>query len=511
MTVIPQENPHCDFRLIDLGESLHDEQLNSRQAETSSHLFRVFTAVSKELFDNVHSEKIVALRAIERKSTNIQRFVPRYQQIYLNESHEKRGKELLIPLNNTTKRVFLITGGLGRIGMTICSMLGNLSQQNNRTKVRIVLTTRNDFPNKNDWHKIINENNINQSISKKVKDCIRQLIQLENRNNSLEIVIKKLNFYHYQDTQAFIHECFFENTGGIVFHCAGLAQLAYAQDINQSLWDKEFEPKINGTIYLSKALKALCNQRAEKNIDIALALDSRITMINFSSMASILGGFGMAAYCSANRFQDHFSAYLNAPSLNPTDNNFQLLNINWDDWDFEYDDQQISAKAYAGIRHFSMTPDDGIKSLLRMIGNSVETDRSLLQKKPSQILVATRSVSHRIKKWLEKEPMEKTHICLSPEQANQISRITDGAIAESNDSKEGMLEDSVINIYSQVLGCDNITLDTNLFELGGDSLSASEILVALHKTSVEMQQIRIKDVLNHASPGELISFIMTMS
>lgn len=511
LTVIPQENPHCHFRLIDLGESLNDGQLNTRKTPAFSRLFRIFAAVSKEIFDNVHSEKIVALRVIERKSTNIQRFVPRYKQIYLNETHEKRGKELLIPLNNTTERVFLITGGLGRIGMTICAMLVNLCEQNNRTKVRVVLTTRNDFPSKNDWHNLINDKNNSQSISKKVDECIRQLIQLEKSSDSLEIVIKKLNFSCYQDTQALIHEFFSGNTGGVVFHCAGLAQLAYAQEINQSLWDKEFSPKINGTIYLSNALTLLCKQREEKNKVTALALDSRITMINFSSMASILGGFGMTAYCSANRFQDHFSAFLNARPIKATENNFQLLNLNWDDWDFDYDDQQISSKAYAGIRHFSMTPDEGIKSLLRVIGNSIETDDSLLQKNTSQILVATRNVSDRIKNWLEKEPMEKTHICLSPEQTNQISHITDGAIAESNTSKEGILKDSVMNIYSQILGCDNITLDTNLFELGGDSLSASEILVALHKISAEMQKIRIKDVLNHASPGELISFIMTMS
>ena len=536
VTVLSQENPNCHLRLIDLGESLDDGIL----PPSSNHLFQVFSGLSQELFCKTRSEKIVALRMGGRPSGGMQRFVPHYKQIFLTETHEKRGKDQLT--GNVfgcpeIDRVFLITGGLGRIGLSICTALADFSQQNPCPKIRIILTTRGTFPAKKNWYKIIDEKHSSQdkvvgkkpeAVSKAVKDCIHRLVKLErNRGKSLEILVRTLDFSCYENTQMIVQEAFArDSTGGAIFHCAGLAQLAYFQDIKKDIWQGEFEPKLKGTVFLSKALKILFQQRIANSSTTSLPPSSSICMVNFSSMASILGGYGMGAYCSANRFQDHFSDFLNAGISESDSNHYHMLNINWDDWDFEYDDEQISAAAYARVRPFSMSPEEGIKSLFRVIGHRNNRDSHSgihsLEENFTQILVATRKVEPRINKWLKGKGINVNTTAIDREKENSAndqnnntekmnhSLIINNTMSESMTSEKEALEICVLDIYARVLGSDEINLDENLFELGGDSLSASEILVALHKSSKNLKEIKIKDVLAHASPRELIQFIRTM-
>ena len=123
-----------------------------------------------------------------------------------------------------------------------------------------------------------------------------------------------------------------------IFHVAGVSgERVDSLTVSARELSKVLRPKVEGTLNLM----ALVDETKEK--------DCFKLFVNFSSIASVWGSAGQAAYCAANAFLDSFSMAQQTQS-------YRTLNINWGPWSdvgmgLQLDKDNTMARL--GIRGFS--------------------------------------------------------------------------------------------------------------------------------------------------------------
>ena len=162
------------------------------------------------------------------------------------------------------KGVYLITGGMGGLGMKVAIHLAKA------VKARLVLTGRSD-------------------LGPKGQAKIEELEVLGS-----EVLYVKSNISRYEEVTYLVKKIKsrFQCIDGIV-HAAGITRDAFLQDKTQEDVEKVLAPKIYGTIYLDLATK-------EEDLDF---------IVLFSSMASVVGSSGQCDYAYANSFMDYYALW----------------------------------------------------------------------------------------------------------------------------------------------------------------------------------------------------------
>jgi len=194
--------------------------------------------------------------------------------------------------------VYLITGCLGSIGLSIAEYLAKTVNAN------IILLGRSFFPAKSDWDSWLAGNDMTNTISQK----ILKLKEIE--LHAAELVIKSCDVADEIEMKFLIDEIT-KKCGKIngIIHSAGIADGSLIQ--LRSIEDSEavFRSKIKGTLIIDKVIKGI-------DLDFYILC---------SSLSSILSPLGQVAYNSANAFLDSFAYY-------KTRNNTFTVSIDWDAW-----------------------------------------------------------------------------------------------------------------------------------------------------------------------------------
>jgi amino acid adenylation domain-containing protein len=345
------------------------------------------------------------------------RFVERFDPLSLGDAEREAGRRRL------AEGPHIVTGGLGRIGLALARHLTEIG-------AAVVLTSR------------------------------RPAIEPVSAAQGL-IEVRRLNLASRQETESLLLDVArrYGRLGGI-FHAAGLARLAGLCDISPDLLSAELEPKVSGTINLEKAIRQI---RGDLHIEPSFVM-------TFSSLASVLGGLGMAAYASANRIMDALAAATSAPGRTP------WISVRWDDWDFDYGEQQVGAYAQTRAR-FSISPEEALGAIEAILGEETLRD----------VLVSATPLQPRLDRWVNgREPFAVQ----PPEKPNG---------AGDPDARRGSspAEDRVRAAYAKVLGAEKACLDDNFFDLGGDSLLATQIVLELGRYPGGTAGLRVTDVFDH--------------
>ena len=272
--VIPQEYPPITCRSIDLTHS----HLSSEYIEKIIQQLRM--EFSTESVDNV-----VAYRGN-------QRWVKLFEPIKIEHPTKKAPKI-------RTGGVYIITGGLGGIGLTLAEHLAQ------NTSVCLVLIGRSTFPPEQDWDTWIAVHDERDTISRK----IRKLQEFEQLGTKLMVV--SADVANQQRMREVIKQVL-DQFGAIhgVIHAAGVPAGGLIQQKTPEVVQQTFASKVYGTIALASVLEGI-------------SLDFFILS---SSLASFLGGFGQVDYCAANAFLDAFACY------NTSSYDIPTISINWDVW-----------------------------------------------------------------------------------------------------------------------------------------------------------------------------------
>ncbi|MBW4431899.1 MAG: SDR family NAD(P)-dependent oxidoreductase [Pelatocladus maniniholoensis HA4357-MV3] len=415
--VIPQEYSNVKCRSIDVILPEIDSWQEAKLVEQLLAELKVSD-----------SEKLVAYRGFNRW---VQSFEPvRFEKPKIENPRLRE------------KGVYLITGGLGGIGLVLAEYLAQSVQ------AKLVLVGRSVLPEKDEWEQWLTTHDETDGTSRK----IRKIKELESNGAKVLIVTADVsNLEQMQNVIAQAQQQFGRLNG--VIHAAGVVQgesIEAIENLSKSDCEQQFKPKVQGVLVLENVLK-------NQNIDFCLLL---------SSLSSILGGLGFFAYSAANIFMDIFVHRHN--QIYPT----LWSSISWDGWQLEAANKNVQNTSVGGnLTEFVLKPEEGIKAVKRILNHNGF----------NHIVVSTGKLQVRINQWINLESLQqrtesqKTNLLLHsrPDLSNSY-------VVPSNE-----VEQKIANIWQDLLGIKNVGLYDNFFELGGDSLLIiqvrSRILEELNK------------------------------
>ena len=267
--VLPFEYPELGFRQIDLA-------IQELQTEDLRRL--LLTELTLAM-----SAPLVALRAGER----------------LVCTYEPLGESPPPPLPIVQPGgVYLITGGLGGIGLTLAEHLAATYG------ARLILTGRSGTPPEKDWPHIL-------SLPRQDEARLRLEKYLRIRAQAGGLLVQPADVSDPAQTRMLVDlaQSRYGTLDGVI-HSAGVASggLLHQRTREESL--AILAAKVQGTLALESALRGV-------PIDFLLLC---------SSLTAMLGGLGQADYAAANAFLDAYAASNNG------EEGRLVLSINWDGW-----------------------------------------------------------------------------------------------------------------------------------------------------------------------------------
>ncbi|QMS92041.1 SDR family oxidoreductase [Nostoc edaphicum CCNP1411] len=415
--VIPQEYPNIacysfDVVLPEFGTTGSQKLIDNLLAE--------FTAQPTDL--------IVAYRGHHR-------WVQTFEAVRLEE--RITGKTRL-----RKEGVYLITGGLGKVGLALAEFLAQTVQ------AKLILLGRKGLPEKNQWCQWLTNHDEQDHVSQQ----IRRVQALEALGAEVLVISADVvNEQQMQNAIAIATERFGKIHG--VIHAAGnlKAVLHSIQQTSKAEVQKQFEPKVYGVFLLDKLFQG-------KELDFCLLT---------SSLASVLGGLGFISYTAANLFMDAF-----VHKHNQITNSCPWFSVNWDDWGIREEQQDTDIEQI--LPKFFMTPKKGVETFRRVLSMS----------KVSQVVVSTGDLQARIDQWIKLESLRDTEFS---NQANLFSSYQRPNLHTVYVAPRNEVEQTVVNIWQEVLHIQDLGIHDNFFELGGHSL----LLIQVHS---KMQKIFQRDL-----------------
>jgi acyl transferase domain-containing protein/acyl carrier protein len=407
--VIPQECPNLRFRSIDFTG------LDATTPETVEHIIR---EVAIEAF-----EPTVAYRNGGRWAQSYDR-----TEYPVPDEHPRlRGRG-----------VYLITGGLGKVGMTFAEALARIVQ------ARLVLVGRSAPPREN-WDEYL----ANQPADDPLAATLRRLVEMEAAG--AEILVVSADTSDPEAMRRVLDACdarFGELHG--VIHAAGNVSadgFGSLGQIDRAMCERQFAPKARGVLVLEALLRG-------RPLDFCMMV---------SSLSAVLGGLGLLPYGAANLYLDAFAARQNSKRTCP------WIGVNWDAWTFP---GEISHAAPPGD---AVSPVAGADAFLRILAQA-----------PRQVVVSVTDLPERIRKWIRLDTLREP---MTTGKATTFSRpnLSTQFVAPRTES-----EKKIAAIWEQVLGVAPVGIYDKFFELGGHSLLAIQLISQLREAfQVELQPNRL--------------------
>jgi acyl transferase domain-containing protein len=406
---IPQEYPGLRCRSIDIVLPATDGAYEERLAP------EVLSELGTESRDT-----IVAYR-------EGQRWVQFFEPVRLTESAEST------PLLREGG-VYLITGGLGNIGLALAEELAR------SVRARIVLIGRSGLPPRGKWTDWV----LNHDHDDPTCHRIRKVQAIESLGS--EVLVFSADVADEEALRRVVDRscALFGEIHGVIHAAGTIAPDAFTgiDQVDAALCERHFRPKVRGLLALEKVLRG-------RALDFWLVI---------SSLSSVLAGLGFVAYAAANIFLDAFAA-----AHNWVDGS-TWISVNWDAWDFQ-DGADDDA--------------DSVPSALTMLSREgVETFRRILSwGSLQQVVISASDLQVRVDQWITPQAFRKApqnddgHAVALHARPNLLSPY----VAPRN-----KLEQNIAEVWQEILGIGQVGVHDNFFtELGGSSLLATQLVARL--------------------------------
>lgn len=350
-------------------------------------------------------------------------------KIVVSQTPEK-SQEGSVPLAIKPEAFYLITGGLGSLGLKVAEWLVRNGARH------IILSSRHEP----------------QSA---VKEKIERL-----HENGCEIFTEIADISDFKQTRELLDTYHIPQEGkylaGII-HAAGVLDDGLLLQQSWPRFEKVMAPKVAGAWNLHQATKKM-------DLDF---------LVYFSSMASLLGSPGQSNYAAANAFLDALAVYRKKQNL-------PALSINWGPWSdsgMAARNQSTGARYKAGLG--SIHPEQGLALLEKLI-HAEEAN-------PAVLPIRWKSFLKRFE-GLDIPPVLRNFSNQSAEDTggteNSKSELITRLEEAGAEDRSGILIDFLQNQAIRVLGLDSdFALDPRkpLSEMGLDSLMAIELKNALDR------------------------------
>lgn len=386
--VIPQEYPEISCRSIDVKRNTQFiDQLVDELTENSG-------------------ERVVAYRGRHR-------WVQCFEPVRLEKG---MGAQSLLDDGG----VYLITGGLGDVGLALAQHLAQTH------KAKLALLGRSALPQRSEWDEWLQAHDADDVVSNR----IRKVRELEAAGAEvLTLRADAANEEQMFDAVARTVERF-GRIDGVIHGAAAPAGTEKAiRETTPVECMVQFQAKVHGLPVLEKVL---------------LGRDYKFCLM-LSSLSSVLGGMAFAAYAAANIYVDTFVRKHSQSHREP------WLSVNWDGWTRD-----------------AIDPQNGGEALERILSIGPL----------SQIVVSTSDLNSRLEQWVSFKDSQTPATVEKAEVSVLHPRpdLPSAYVAPGNE-----LEQDLADTWQELLGIEQVGIKDNFFELGGHSLLATMLMSRLRK------------------------------
>jgi NAD(P)-dependent dehydrogenase (short-subunit alcohol dehydrogenase family)/acyl carrier protein len=321
--------------------------------------------------------------------------------------------------------VYLITGGLGGVGMAVARHLAQAWQ------ARLVLLGRSYLPARAEWERIAADADEAEALRTK----LRLLLELEALG--AEVLVLSADVADAAQMRS-VAEQARERFGAVhgAIHAAGHAHSGMIGQRTRVMVDAVLAPKLQGTRCLLEALR-------DEPLDFVLLC---------SSISSMAGGLGMSDYAAANAYLDAIAALWQRSAR------FPVISVNWDAW------RDLGMAAGRVLPEgIGMDGPEGARALERIVNGPAF----------AQVVISTTDLEQRLGQ------LDNGMLSLVESgSAVQVRRRTHPRppLSTAYAAPDGELEQGLVGLWQEMLGIAGVGVEDNLFELGGDSLLAIQIL-----------------------------------
>lgn len=340
--------------------------------------------------------------------------------LIFSDDREGRDRPVAISADET----YLVTGGLGALGMTAA-------------------------------RKLVSEGARHIALLSRRRATESQLEELQNElGKDVELILLQGDVADAQDVSRIMTQLRERHSplGGII-HTAGVVADAPAAKQTWESINKVFEPKVYGAWHLHQA---------------AASIPSLQFFVVYSSMASVIGLTGQSNYAAANAYMDTLM-HLRA------DRKLPALSINWGPWAGTgmaagLSDQQIRSFEGKGLKFIK--PNEGMRALLTALGRS-QPQCLAGEVNWERVLSAYPALAALLDRLVTKQG--------DVAQSIDIESLASKPKAERDAAVKLILRAKVAEIL-HFDSPDQVEADARFVELGLDSLAAVELKNALEAT-----------------------------
>lgn len=395
--VIPQEYAHLSCRLIDV---------ELRASDSVTH-----TRLAKQILAESQADNDTAVVAYRGPHRWMQCFEPMQHPTVAADRFKAGG-------------VYLITGGLGGVGLTLAEYLARTQQ------AKLVLLGRSPIPAREQWPDILSMTGQDSALRSKVE----KILQLEALG--AEVLVLNAELANRAELQTAVTQArqFFGAIDGVI-HAAGEVSGGLLSTKTEEAIARVFAPKVDGMRILQTVFK-------DDPLDF---------MLLCSSLATIAGGLSKIDYCAANAYLDAVARAAYRDCVYP------IIAVNWDSW------REVGMAANMDMPEgIGIAPQAGAELFERIVNGT----------HLPQVIVSTIDLHTRLNQT-QQDLVTQPFTFAVPLKTGRFPR---PALPTAFKSPESELETSIAEIWQSLLGIDAIGVDDNLFELGGDSLLGIQLL-----------------------------------
>jgi acyl transferase domain-containing protein/acyl carrier protein len=361
--------------------------------------------------------------------------------------------------------VYLITGGLGGIGLALAEHLATT------WRAKLVLVGRTALPPRATWPDWLAA----EHDQPQVRERIEQLQALAAAGAELLVLAADVtDAQQLAAALAQVHERFGAING--VFHTAGVPGSGLVQVKTPDVAAAVLAPKVRGTLTLQAALR-------DDPLDF---------MVLFSSNIAVTGGLGQVDYCGANAFLDAF-AQAHARGAGPA-----IITVDWGAWQWDgwQDalkalDAELQARLHERRQRYGIAFAEGMDALERILCGRLP-----------QIVVSTTDFQVVLDQHTE---FTRANLLVGLEQAAPRSRHPRPLLGTAYVAPRNDLEQQIATIMQLLLGIEPIGVHDSFFDLGGHSLLAIQLISRLRDCfQVDPPLQRVFEAANVANIAALV-------
>ncbi|HEX6290047.1 MAG TPA: SDR family NAD(P)-dependent oxidoreductase, partial [Herpetosiphonaceae bacterium] len=362
--------------------------------------------------------------------------------------------------------VYLITGGLGGIGLAMAEHLADTC------RAKLVLVGRTALPPRAQWPGILERTDTTSGLGRRIK-----IVQdLEART---EVLVLQADVTDPVQVQIAVDQAVarFGTIHGVL-HAAGLPGVGLTQLKSAETAAGVLAPKVQGTLALSHALRGI-------SLDF-LAL--------FSSIASVTsGGPGQIDYCAASAFMEHYAQ-------RHSGEHGATIALSWGEWlwdawqeGLQGYPEDVRAFLIANRRAYGIAFNEGTEAFRRALAGRLPHVYITTQDLVEMVAQIRNGLIDQL--LGHGEGQEDTRP-LYPRPVLSTSYI----------EPRNELEAKIAGIWGSVLGIDQIGINDNFFDLGGNSLVGVEVISKIRR-ALTIDKLPAYVLYEAPSVGEMAAYI----